>query len=192
MHTLTCSTAKLIALSAVVLRLGGAVERITTVSVTGSDNAVPNLRAIKMVDRLRGWSTGERSLWVTLDGARTWRMALIGDPVTSTISSFAWGVLADGKAWAVVSDPFKDPPSEIVRISPDGRTEELALPCLPASNCFPKAADFDRTGEKGILFGLKPIGPERNQVVEFRTLDAAQHWTETKDSAWSCPWKDRP
>jgi photosystem II stability/assembly factor-like uncharacterized protein len=126
--------------------------------------------SLRMTDRLHGWSmTRSGELLGTQDGGRTWKK------VADVEVQPSWGVTAQGDAW-----DLEPAASDLLRVSRDGQVRRSSLPC--SDPCQPAAADFEPSSDKGLLFGLLPLGDDgpdlyRSRIVVYRTRDGGRTWT---------------
>jgi len=147
-------------------------ENVLSVSVPKPGDP-PDQHAIRMIDRLRGWTIADHSFFSTVDGARNWKRV----PVDSSPFQLrgSWGVTADGGAWSLAVRSWPKPADELLRMTPDGSTEHLPLPCNE-QKCVAASVDFDPAGKNGLLLGLVAIDSNDSRISAFRTFDGGHRW----------------
>jgi len=152
-----------------------AQEQILTLSEL-KPGEPPDPEAIRMIDRLRGWTIVEFTFFYTTDGARTWSK-VPADP-SRFLPEGPWGVMTEGGAWSVaVGSGRESGRQKLLRMMPGSPTELLPLPCDEI--CVVGSVAFDPVGRKGLLIELVHTDSIFYKIYAFRTVDGGHRWVGT-------------
>ncbi len=153
------------------------------ISPSAAQNSVLPIRAIRMLDRSKGWALTDQNILFTSNGGQDWKDVT---PSGSAYGKYARADFLDDKyAWVAVTPQQVGNNVTVLRTSDGGQHWQSST--ISANDASVGDVPHFLTTQEGFLELVTNGGPGAGSepVGIFHTTDAGQNWTEVADTEHS-------
>jgi photosystem II stability/assembly factor-like uncharacterized protein len=152
----------------------------TPSSTTTVHHAGFPMKAIHMVDHLKGWALTDQNILLTSDGGMNWKDVT---PSGSAYGKYTYGdFMNDQYAWIVSTAQSLDNSVSVLRTSDGGQHWQSSTIALKAVSLL-DSPHFLTTQEGFLELAIGGSGTANKYVSIFQTTDGGQNWTEVSNTS---------